>query len=203
MILLVEFTRNNRIQSYVTMYTMGFSLILLPLWWIRRRYQQHLSVFGLHRGNWAITKSITTGVIGGLAYYTVFALVSGQWINLKADNLVHIIVLPLSIGGFPLVVLGPIGQELFFRGFLYNYFQTKLGVVPALVLQSLIFTISHVSHIYFFDNKSLLVLSFFFIYGIIAGILYRVSNSIYPSIVFHGIYNYLTLAALFSNRVSM
>ena len=65
-----------------------------------------------------------------------------------SQHLLSTITLPLSINGFPLIVIGPIGEEIFCRGVIYGYLRSKLPLAFAIVIQSLIFTLLHFAFVF-------------------------------------------------------
>lgn len=77
-------------------------------------------------------------------------------------------------------IIGPIAEELFFRGFAYPVFRKKIGVRNAILVVSLIFAMLHMNIVSFFP---ILVL------GILLAYLYEKTGSIIPSIAVHIIHN--------------
>lgn len=89
-------------------------------------------------------------------------------------------------------VCAPILEECLFRGLLYDYFiKTKLAVVGAVIIPSLVFSAIHLQYGSFFTFVTL------FFGGILLGVVkYKTQNLLYPMIV-HSIYNIFTLIGLF------
>ena len=78
-------------------------------------------------------------------------------------------------------VISPIYEEIFYRGFLYRWLRTRLGLVGAILLSSFIFTIAHI------PTYNVMPVNFFS--GIIFALAYERTNSIWPSIIIHGLTN--------------
>ena len=78
------------------------------------------------------------------------------------------------------VVVAPIVEEIFFRGFLFQGFRKRYGWIPALLLSSAIFAAAHL------DPASLLPT---FILGVILTYMYHHSNSLWPGIILHFLIN--------------
>ncbi|TKI62842.1 CPBP family intramembrane metalloprotease [Lysinibacillus mangiferihumi] len=78
-------------------------------------------------------------------------------------------------------VISPIYEEIFYRGFLYRWLRTRLGLVGAIILSSFIFTIAHI------PTYNVMPVNFFS--GIIFALAYERTNSIWPSIIIHGLTN--------------
>ena len=78
-------------------------------------------------------------------------------------------------------VISPIYEEIFYRGFLYRWLRTRIGFIGAVVLSSFIFTIVHI------PAYNVMPVNFFS--GIIFALAYERTNSIWPSVLIHGITN--------------
>jgi membrane protease YdiL (CAAX protease family) len=107
---------------------------------------------------------------------------------------------PVSMGQIVLlwvflVISAPIAEELVIRGFLYRGLaDTRLGVVGAIVLSSLIWAALH------FD-KTWIGVGHLFLCGLVWGFLRWRTNSTFVPIVVHAVYNslpalFITMAAL-------
>lgn len=96
-----------------------------------------------------------------------------------------------KIGMLALLVIfiGPVFEEIVFRGWLFGGLRKKWGDYPALLASSLLFAIIHG------DGPGLPVL---FALGMIFGLLYKKSGSLYPSILVHSFWNATTFALLIS-----
>lgn len=192
------------VQLYMTSYFIYLTMLFLPIAWVKRRYGLKVSVLGLKKGEWGIARQISIGVLCGCVYFVIFSLLShaGPKIGrLHHEHIIYIMTFPITAFGFSLVVLGPIGQELFFRGFVYKYFEKRFGGLSGLIIQAAIFTAAHIFEPYQSQSQIVLLLVSSFLTGLILGGLYRMSDSLYPSIIFHGTYNYLVAIAIFAERI--
>jgi membrane protease YdiL (CAAX protease family) len=81
------------------------------------------------------------------------------------------------------VFLAPTIEEILFRGILFWHIYLKFGLIPAMVLNSMIFAFLHLK---------LRVLIFSFIGGIIFSYLAYECNSLYAAILAHCLYNFLS-----------
>lgn len=86
------------------------------------------------------------------------------------------LLIPLLIGS----VLAPLSEEIFFRGFAYNYFRCRLGTGAALWVSAGFFSLLHLDLLRFVP----LMLG-----GLGLAWLYERTGSLYPSIVAHGVWN--------------
>jgi membrane protease YdiL (CAAX protease family) len=86
------------------------------------------------------------------------------------------------------VVVAPVVEEIFFRGFLFQGFRKRYGWLPALLLSSFIFAAAHL------DLASLIPT---FILGIILTYVYHRSNSLWPGIIIHFLINATSTLAVY------
>jgi membrane protease YdiL (CAAX protease family) len=84
---------------------------------------------------------------------------------------------------FTSAVLGPIGEELVFRGAVQCGLE-KFGSGAALIGSSLMFAAFHGPSVIFVDA---------FVMGLFFGAVFRLSGSIWPAVAFHVVYNGLNL----------
>ena len=87
------------------------------------------------------------------------------------------------------VVVAPLTEEMFFRGFLFKGFRQKYGWKAALILSSLIFGISHLQ---------LAAVIPTFLLGCVLAYVYHRTNSIYPGMILHFTVNAFGLCAAFT-----
>jgi len=98
----------------------------------------------------------------------------------------------------PAMIFSPIGEEIFFRGFLQDAFQTRFGLRSSMIIESAIFGLVHLFHhglvrsndgtnFFPFSGMLWVMLMFLTAYGF--ALLRKRSGSIYPSIVAHAIFN--------------
>ena len=83
--------------------------------------------------------------------------------------------------------LGPLVEELLFRGLLYGWMRRHLGVLASASLSALVFASVHAI--------PWLIPSFFAI-GVVLALLYERSGSLWPAIALHGTYNAINLVLL-------
>ncbi len=81
--------------------------------------------------------------------------------------------------------IGPIMEEIFFRGFTYKAFRGRFGVIPAMILSSLIFAAFHVNLAAFLP---------IFILGMMLCYLYEKTGSLVPSMTAHVVHNLLMVS---------
>ncbi|MCE7792952.1 CPBP family intramembrane metalloprotease [Salipaludibacillus sp. CUR1] len=82
-------------------------------------------------------------------------------------------------------IISPVYEEIFYRGFLYKWFRSKWGGAAGIVSSSTIFTLVHI--------PTYNTLPVNFISGIIFAWTYEKTNSVFPAMIIHGIFNGLAV----------
>lgn len=186
-----------RLARYVGSLLMIFS----PLLWIKKKFKLSKDALGLRKGNLSLSVYILLGVVAAVIYFLLVQLTPFRYSSVPFDlknsySPLHLILLPLSISGFATVILTPVSEEIMIRGFMYGYFRKKIGMVFGLFLQSLIFSLLHFNYA---GNASIVVIHAFII-GLILGFLYEKTGSLYPSMICHGMINYLAVISFVLNK---
>lgn len=102
--------------------------------------------------------------------------------NTKTESLqsdLSIISILIAFGSAAIV--SPIYEEIFYRGFLYRFFQERFGVGIGMIVSAGIFTLAHLP-----TTNTLLVN---FVSGLVFAWVYERTNSIYSSMLIHGTFN--------------
>ena len=86
-----------------------------------------------------------------------------------------------SIAFVSAAVISPIYEEIFYRGFIYRWLRTRIGLGSAILLSSLIFTIVHIPTYNAMPAN--------FLGGVIFAWAYERTNSIWPGAIIHGLVN--------------
>ena len=87
------------------------------------------------------------------------------------------------------VIVAPVVEEMFFRGFLFQGFRQRYGWVAASMLSSAIFAAAHL------DPVSLIPT---FILGVVFSYVYHRSNSVWPGIILHFSVNAFGVTAIYA-----
>lgn len=86
---------------------------------------------------------------------------------------------------FSAALLAPVFEELFYRGFIFPFFQSKLNSFWAVIVTSLFFGFSHMFNI----GGAYVLLSIFILYGFVLTLIRYFTNSLIPPIITHFIHN--------------
>ncbi|MFH1875867.1 MAG: CPBP family intramembrane glutamic endopeptidase [Candidatus Omnitrophota bacterium] len=94
----------------------------------------------------------------------------------------------MALLAFEAAILGPVAEELFFRGFIYKFTRTRFSFLPAAIATSLFFAVLHRTP---YDILPLSFISIALCYT------YEKTQNIISPIIFHSLYNTLNLVLLF------
>ena len=88
------------------------------------------------------------------------------------------------------VIIAPLVEEIFFRGFLFQGFRQRYGWIAALLLSSGIFAAAHLDPVSFIPT---------FVLGAVLGYVYHRSNSLWPNIILHFLNNGFAMCVLLAS----
>ena len=87
------------------------------------------------------------------------------------------------------VIIGPLVEEIFFRGFIYPAFKRRLGVWPAIITSSVIFGVFHVNPWLMFPTALM---------GVAMAWLYERNGSLAAPVFFHGLNNLVSVVIVYT-----
>ena len=137
---------------------------------------------------WSVV-AILTYIVLTLLYTLILQPESGEPIE-TGDRLGTLIGSCVII-----IVVAPICEEIFFRGFLYRILRGRMGLWPALVINGALFGSVHLG------SGGPLAVALIAPLGFLLCLVYERSGSIYPCIALHALNNAIVAAAEF-DRVS-
>lgn len=121
-------------------------------------------------------------MIGAVIIMVLTSFIGNTWENSKTEAMrQNITFFTVLIAFISAAVISPIYEEIFYRGFIYRWLRTRVGFIGAITLSSAIFTIIHI------PTYNAMPVNFFG--GILLALAYERTNSIWPSILIHGITN--------------
>ncbi|QSG01990.1 CPBP family intramembrane glutamic endopeptidase [Natranaeroarchaeum sulfidigenes] len=106
-----------------------------------------------------------------------------------ANPEILLVMIPLSF-----LLIGP-GEELLFRGLIQTKFVNRSGVLPGLVLASVLFAVVHIPAYGGFDSMPTIIGLFFI--SLVLGGLYEYTENLFVPIVIHGAFNAIQFGALY------
>jgi membrane protease YdiL (CAAX protease family) len=96
----------------------------------------------------------------------------------------------LLLGGVLVVVVAPVAEEVFFRGFFYRALRTSLPVWAAALIDGVVFGLIH-----FTGTETLPILPVLALLGVIFCLVYERTGSLYPVIALHAFNNTIAFGA--------
>jgi len=180
--------------SFVVLYGIQVLLMLGTVWYLAlHRKKARLRDLGLRY--YSIGKTLWYAFISliaifGISFIYVFLMNSVLGIEAPISK-IEILIRNRSISNTVLLIvvafIGPIAEEVFFRGFLYSAFKKNWGILPALLLSSILFSVVHLQ---IFSFIPLLVIGWLLAY------LFERTRSLLPAIFLHAIYNLILILIL-------
>lgn len=170
------------------------------VWWVAVVNKAPVRALGLPREPW---RDLATGLLAGLLLVVVAAVVLAAVQEIATRILGHSPKEPeqvvACVRGVGLVALAPIvlvaaplGEELFFRGFLYRGLRRRLSVWPAAIVSGAFFGMVHLGGLAFF-----LIVPSLAAVGIGLALVFERRQSILASMAAHAAFNivgYLAIA---------
>lgn len=175
-------------------------VIAAVLLYLKRRYQVRAADLGLRCGKEAAL--IGAGVLGYLAFLPPFLLLvflsalscALLGIEPKPHDVIEIFQTeksPWILGGLILfaTLIGPLFEEIFFRGFVYGALKKRWGTRGGLVATALLFAAVHFNAFQFLPIFGL---------GLLLTFLYESTGSLIPSITLHVLNNSISVVLTFT-----
>jgi CAAX protease family protein len=92
--------------------------------------------------------------------------------------------LALILAGVLVIVIAPIAEEFFFRGFFYRALRSRFAVVPAALIDGVVFGAVH-----FTGSDTLSILPILGVLGFVFCLVYERTGSLFPTIALHTLNN--------------
>ena len=161
----------------------GFAMgLILFVAWIRRgptvRDYLALRSVGLRKTlPWMLSALVLTGLLDGFSYLFGYAIVPA-WMEDVYDSAV---VLPLLL--FAMVIVAPVLEELFFRGFLFEGLRHSwLHDLGAILVTSCVWAGIHLQYEWFYIGQ-------IFVLGLLLGLARSRTVSLVPPLLMHSLLN--------------
>jgi hypothetical protein len=203
-ITMTEFFLKNRqdrfffLISFLNSMLLDVIVLLILIYWLKVRCGQNSKALGFSILNFK--KNIFLGFVSYFTFFPVlFGLIqlSTRFMNFKGISVSPqpvLIFLLLEKNPYILFILfifiaviGPIVEEVLFRGLLYTTLKKAVGVYQAIFISAIIFSLLHMSFMGFLPIFGL---------GVLFAYLYEKSGSLIPSITIHILHNSVMLCFL-------
>ena len=180
--------------SFIILYGIQVLLMMGTVWFFAL-YRRKAGLRDLGLRYYSIGKTLWYTFISLIAIFIisfVYVYVMNSVLGIEAPaSKIEVLVRNRSISNTVLLVvvafIGPVTEEVFFRGFLYSAFKKSWGVLPALFISSILFSVVHLQ-----------VYSFLplFIIGWLLAYLFEKTRSLFPAIFLHAVYNLILILIL-------
>ncbi len=150
-------------------------------------YGAGLLLFGLSSDNWFVT-------------------IKNSYFNTMNTSGISLMML-FIIFTIPALLFSPLGEEIFFRGFLQEALSQKTSYGKAMVIDSLFFALIHLFHhglvkdaaggIHFYPLSGFIWVLLMFSTAMVFAWLKKRSGSIFPAVIAHAVFNFVMNLAIF------
>lgn len=196
---------DGHIMSVINTAIMDILGLFAVLYFVVKKYKRNLIDLGISFKN--LLRDVKIGIVGYitalpvLSLVLLFVLIVMQFIRYEPPSypifeLFYEETRPRLLFFLTILVafLGPIAEEVFFRGFAYPVFRRKMGVRNAIILVSSVFALLHMNLVGFLPIMVL---------GVLLAYLYEKTGSLIPSIVVHMIHNLIIVYFVHLTKIFM
>ncbi|UNK18024.1 CPBP family intramembrane metalloprotease [Paenibacillus sp. N3/727] len=121
-------------------------------------------------------------IVGSVLVMVLTSFIGNTYENSKTEAMQqNVTFFTVLIAFVSAAIISPLYEEIFYRGFLYRWLRTRLGMRWAILLSSLIFTVIHI--------PTYNAMPVNFLGGVVFAWAYERSNSIWPAVIIHGLVN--------------
>lgn len=161
-------------------------IYLIALRWGRLAWQE-VGLDGLPPVSWRrILLWALIALAGSAAAMILASFFGNSFTNTKTDALQQAVGPGAwAVAFVSAVIVSPVYEEIFYRGFVYRWLRTRTGCGWAIVLSALIHTVSH------WPTTSVFPLAV--VTGFVLAWAYEQTRSIWPAIIVHGLVNLTAL----------
>lgn len=155
---------------YNTFFVLGLC-VFSPLFFVSTILKQDLSSIGITHKNWL--RAVVIGI------FLLIVSLPGYIYSMLKMNF-HIPSNKILFFTIICLIMSSIFEEVFFRGFLQSKFEKYYGMIPAIILSGICFSLYHVGYSDFRDFRTLITL---FCVGVFFSISFRITKNIITSLV--------------------
>jgi hypothetical protein len=185
-LILILFLLFTLIREDISILTSSLVFILFPFYWLKlegKKYNSILKEYGLIVKD--KLKIIISGILGLFLIIFIVGLIGSIFYFFGINDQANVkeVVKSLPWIAFPIAVLiAPIAEEIFFRGFLLK----KVGIL----ISAVIFALLH------FAYGSIVEITVAFVIALLLSYLFIKTKSLWPSIIAHGLFNLMSLIVM-------
>jgi membrane protease YdiL (CAAX protease family) len=186
---------NGMVVSLASIFSAVVGMLLIVLFIRIRGNKSVADYIGLKRISWKTVLLTLLGFvlvfIGISALETLFNTLTGAGSS-ESVNTSFMTDTYTSAGWLPLlwiavVIFAPVFEEAFFRGFLFvGLERSRIGVAGTIIFTSLVWAALHMQY-------NLIGMATIVIMGIVLGVIRHRTHSLWPTIIFHSLWNFVAL----------
>ena len=187
------------LRMMINTFFIDIVVVIAVLYFVALRSRDAITSLGLRTSS--LFKNISSGIAGYVFILPLLfaVLIFSVWIlNLLGykpePQPVFEVFMEEKRGGFLLFfvifvsVLGPIIEEIFFRGFMYNAIKKHIGIIGAAFISASVFSLLHTNIVGFFPIMIL---------GLLLAYLYERTGSLVASMTVHVVHNSIIIGFVF------
>lgn len=172
-------TDHKSYQSIASFVGVGALLIIVLLLIIKEKYNFLRNIKKID-----LTQILGVGLLGG-AYVCLYPFLNYHSFCCGFDKTLLFYNSNLSVGSFlSILIIGPILEELFYRGYVLNELMKKSNTFFSVVVSALFFSFFHFDYAIFIPT---------FLIGVQLGLLFLYYRNLILNIIFHVIFNVIIM----------
>lgn len=198
----VDITNLGTFVSIVNTAVMDLAILGVIIYFVRIKYKQRLAVIGIRMKDagkhlcWAVLSYIA--VLPPLVFILLFLMWMCNIFDYQPppQPLMDLFLeeksaWTLGFSAFIIVLVGPLAEELFFRGFAYNAIKKKWGARQAMAVTAVVFAAMHGIGFGFLPIMTL---------GLLLAYSYEQTGSLVPAVAIHILHNSIMVLLLLLGR---
>jgi uncharacterized protein len=187
-------------HAVIAEYGMALTTLILTITTVQRKYGLSIKSLGYRlpplASKTSVSRILILSGIGGVGAFLLLSMIEPSARSAIANaNILNrwpafasaATMIPFTPNGFFLVVLGPLSEELFFRGFLLQAIEKRARPFMAICIQAVLFGLIHTA---FSSNIQIGSFGEAFLGGVVLGILFVRYRSIAVCLSFHSAMNW-------------
>jgi len=209
-------------QTYRFVLPFGFVLMaLMPFIFLKKQGRKRVGLTKSKSANYYLIGILAGAVLALLCYglgVLLFHHSNDNWfVSIKNSYLRTTGTAGMSLQQqfmvftIPALIFSPVGEEIFFRGFLQEALATKLTYRNAMIIDSFFFALIHLFHhgivrnlagqVHFYPLSGFIWVALMFVTAMAFAVLKKKSGSIYPAIISHAVFNLVMNITIFYGKI--
>lgn len=184
----------NELLNRIIAYLINFLLLFIPLITVEYFSGNNIfKIYGLSNFHKFLKYFVHTFFVISLLFSSI--VFANYLLDNCASNLDKFLIETTLLVNLTIIFIAALQEELIFRGFLINSLELRFSATSSIVLSSIIFALLHILN----ANFSMLAALNTFLAGLLLGLLYVQSRSIWLPVLYHFFWNAMIPLLLNSN----